>query len=304
MKILLIIILTISTIVGFSQNSINFVDPNATWSVASTYVNANPQNPNFVETTTTVYGFIGDTLIGSDSWLKFYSTRDSNFMDDFTYLGNFREENGFIFFMDTLNSIDTIYNFNLQIGDSISYFFDDESHNLKIENIDSIEIKGEFRKRFFIEEPPYPPMFMSEIWIEGIGSVHGPLFPKYPSVFSDEIPDSLNLTCYKVDNSIVWNNPFYNDCHVNIILSLSEFEKGEFKIFPNPVNDRLTVHIPCNEKGDYTISIIDLNGKILMKEIFTKNGEIEINTTSLKNNLYLLQIEVGNKTYRQKFIKE
>ncbi len=296
--------LTISTIVGFSQNSINFVDPNATWNVAGTFVNANPQNPNFVETTTTVYGFIGDTLIGSDSWLKFYSTPDSNFMDDFTYLGNFREENGFVFFMDTLNSIDTIYNFNLQVGDSVSYSFGDESHNLQIENIDSIEINGEFRKRFFIEEPPYPPMFMSEIWVEGIGSVHGPLFPKYPSVFSDEIPDSLNLTCYKVDNSIVWHNPFYDDCYVSIILSLNEFEKGEFKLFPNPVNDRLTVLIPSNEKGDYIISIIDLNGKILMKEKYTQVGEIEINTSSLKNNLYLLQIEFGNKTYRQKFMKE
>ncbi|MDZ7777868.1 MAG: hypothetical protein U5L09_20765 [Bacteroidales bacterium] len=101
MKKQLIIFLTFSTMIGFSQNSINFVDPNATWNVASTYPNANPENPDFVETTTTVYGFIGDTLIGSELWLKFYSTLDSNFMNDFTYLGNFREENGFVFFMDT-----------------------------------------------------------------------------------------------------------------------------------------------------------------------------------------------------------
>ncbi|PID94750.1 MAG: hypothetical protein CSA95_02320 [Bacteroidetes bacterium] len=304
MKKLLIIFLTISTMIGFSQNSINFVDPNATWNVASTYPNANPENPDFVETTTTVFGFIGDTLIGSESWLKFYSTPDSNFMNNFTYLGNFRGENGFVFFMDTLNSIDTIYNFNLQVGDSVSYPFGYGSHYLQIENIDSIEINGEFHKRFFIEEPPYPPMIMSEIWIEGIGSVHGPLFPKYPRVFSDEIPDSLNLTCYKVDNSIVWNNPFYDDCYISIILSLSEIEKGKFKIFPNPVNDRLTVEIPKKEIGDYMISIIDIHGKILIKENYNQFGKIEINTTSLKNSFYIIQIEFGNKIYRQKFIKE
>ncbi|MDZ7777869.1 MAG: T9SS type A sorting domain-containing protein [Bacteroidales bacterium] len=75
-------------------------------------------------------------------------------------------------------------------------------------------------------------------------------------------------------------------------------------IFPNPVNDRLTVEIPKNEKGDYMISIIDLNGKILMKENYTQVGEIEINTTSLKNSFYIIEIEFENKTYRQKFIKK
>ncbi len=294
----------ISTMIGFSQTPINFVDPDATWNVARTFPNPNPQNPDFAETTTKVFGFIGDTLIGSETWLKFFSTPDSNFMSDFTYLGNLREENGYVYFMDTLNSIDTIYNFNLQIGDSVFYDFGWGSNYLQIENIDSIEISGEYHKRFFIEEPNYPPMLMSEVWIKGIGSVHGPLFPKYPGVFSNEVPDSLNLTCYKIDNSLIWNNPFYDDCYVSIVLSSHEIEKGEFKLFPNPVKDKLKVEIPKNESGNYVISIFDTFGKILMKENFNQDGTIEINTTSLINSLYIMEIEFENKTYRQKFIKE
>ena len=304
MKKLLTIILTISTIIGFSQNPITFVDPNATWNVARTFPNANPQNPNFVETTTKVYGFIGDTLIGSETWEKFYSTPDSNFLSNFTYLGNLREENGTVIFMDTVYSIDTIYNFNLQTGDSVFYDFGFGTNYLQVETIDSIEINGEYHKRFHFEEPNYPPMFLSEIWIEGIGSIHGPLFPKYPGVFSDEIPDSLKLTCYKVDNSVIWSNPFYENCYVSIILSTSEIIESHLKIFPNPVKNELRIEIPKNESGNYVISIFDLFGKTISKKTYNKTEIIEINMTSLKNSFYILQIEFDNKIYRQKFVKE
>jgi len=298
------IIFVLSTMIGTSQTSITFTDPNSTWNVASTYPNPNPQNPDFAETTTMVYGFAGDTLMGGEIWFHISSTPDSNFITDFTYLGNLREENGFVFFIDTMNCIDTIYNFNLQTGDSVFYDFGWGSDYLHIENIDSIVINGQYRKRFFIEEPNYPPMFMSEIWIEGIGSVHGPLFPKYPDIFSDEIPDSLNLTCYKIDNSIIWENPFYDNCYVSIILSANEKDECHFNVFPNPVKDRLIIEITESELKNYTISMVNLFGKVLMNKNYFQSETIEINTTSLKNSIYILQIEFDRSIYRQKIIKE
>ena len=76
MKKLFTLFLIISTHFVFGQTTISFVDPNASWNVARTYPNANPQNPNFVETTTKVYGYIGDTLIGNDLWSKIHFTPD------------------------------------------------------------------------------------------------------------------------------------------------------------------------------------------------------------------------------------
>lgn len=304
MKKLFTLLLIILTSIGFAQNSITFDDPDASWNVASTYPNANPQNPNFVETTTKVYGFMGDTLIGSELWTKIYFTPDSNFISDFTYLGNIKEDNGFVIFMDTLNSTDTIYNFNLQPGDSVAYDFGFGIDYLKVEIIDSIEINGEFYKRFHFEEPNYPPMFLTEVWIEGIGSVHGPLFPRYPGIFSNEIPDSAKLTCYKKDNSIIWNNPYYDNCFISIILSAIELNDENFKIFPSPVKEKLRIEIPNNETGNINISIFDLSGKLLIQKTFNQTGEIEINVTSFEKSFYLLQIEFGKKRYRQKFIKQ
>ena len=303
MKTQFTLILIISTIFGYSQNTINFVDPDVRWNVARTFPNANPQNPGFVETTTKVYGFIGDTIIANETWLKFYSTPDSNFVSDFTYLGNLRSENGIVLFIDTTNAIDTLYNFNLQVGDSVFYDFGWESIYLQIENIDSIEIEGQNYKWFYFEEPQYGFFHMEEVWIEGIGSKHGPLFPKYPGIFSEEIPDSLNLTCYQKDNSIIWSNPYYDGCYVNIILSTKEVLAEVFQIYPNPVYSRLNIKIPAGAGTRNKVSIFDLSGKLLLNRYYNQKGGFEINTTFLENGFYLLKIENSTTTYTQKFIK-
>lgn len=286
----------------FSQNPINFADPYATWNVAKTFPNANPQNPGFVETTTKVHGFMGDTVIASETWLKFYATSDSNFMEGFNYLGSLREENGLVLFMDTLNLLDTIYNFNLQSGDSVFFDFGWESAYLKIESIDSLEIEGEFYKRFFFEEPNFGFFYMDEVWIEGIGSIHGPLFPKYPTIFSEEIPDSLNLTCFKKDNSIIWNNPFYDLCYVSIILSSEEINIETFEIFPNPTTELLNIKYLNNSKIS-SIEIINMHGKTVIYQKIS-NDLNKIDVRELDPGTYFARVFTDKGVAVNKIIKQ
>ncbi len=304
MKKLLLLTFVISTMFAVSQTTTNFVDSKATWNVARTFPNATPEHPSFVETTTKVFGFVGDTTIEGNTWLKLCSTPDSNFTSDFTYLGSLREEGGYVYFIDTLSIMDTLYNFDLQVGDSVFYNFPWDSDYIKVEAIDSIEIEGEYRKRFFMEEPSYLPMYMREVWIEGIGSVHGPLYPKYPQNFLLEMPDSLNLTCYKVDNAIVWNSPFYDDCYINHVLSSNEIEKGKLKLYPNPVTDRLKIEMPRNKSVDCKVSIFDLVGKRQITHFFNRNESIEIDVSPLNKGFYLIEIVFENQKYRQRLVKE
>jgi hypothetical protein len=44
----------------------HFDNSDSKWNVARTYPDANQQNPNFVATTTTVFGCNGDTLINNE----------------------------------------------------------------------------------------------------------------------------------------------------------------------------------------------------------------------------------------------
>lgn len=305
MKKLITLLLIVSTHFVFGQTIINFVDPEATWNVAKTFPNGNPQDPYFIETTTKIYGYQGDTLINNELWLKMHFTYDSNFFTDLIFIGLLKENNGIVVFRDTINIIDTIYNFNLQTGDSVLYNWEFGSEYLKITNIDSVDINSTFHKRFYFNEPSFEPSYLQEVWIAGIGSIHGPLFPKYPVLFSQELPaDSLFTTCYKIENNIIWNNPYYDSCYINIIMSNNELPDNGLRIFPNPVKNELRIEIPTNEIGNYKITIVDLFGKIIMSKIYEHRKTIEINTTSLKSTFYILQVEINNKIYRQKFIKQ
>ncbi|MEO6903731.1 MAG: hypothetical protein ABI315_11385 [Bacteroidia bacterium] len=84
---------------------------------------------------------------------------------------------------------------------------------------------------------------MNEIWIEGIGSIHGPLFPIDPCKFLTEIPDSMMLTCTNVNTQKFWHHPSYKSCYMNIVLDTKNIEDTKLTTFPNPftTNFQLTL---------------------------------------------------------------
>ncbi|MCF8302857.1 MAG: T9SS type A sorting domain-containing protein [Bacteroidales bacterium] len=304
MKKILTLLLIMAGLSAFAQQTSVFVNPEAKWNVAATYPNANPQNPNFVETSTLVYGYLGDTLINNQLWLKIYSTPDSAFLENHTYLGNIREGNERILFMNAEAQIDTVYDFNLSIGDSVFYEFETgQAQYLEIQHVDSIIIKGEYHKRFHFQIPDFPPLELDEVWIEGLGSVHGPLFPANPQLFSSEVPDSTNLTCFELEQAMYWNNPFYEQCYISIILSAPNFAGNSFKIYPNPVEKRLRIEFQDDKEVNGRLYIYDFTGKIVYSSVLNKERFQYVNTSLLKQGIYLLEINTGSTLYRNKLIK-
>jgi hypothetical protein len=305
MKKLLILFVLISANC-FGQSAITFVDTSATWNVAKTYPGGDIGHPNFIATVTRVYGFNGDTLIGSNVWNKIYSTSDSSFSSNLTYLGKLREENSLVLFMDTNSIIDTIYNFNLQTGDSVYYGLPLGNTYLYVSSTDSININNVFHKRIIFSESNGGFQKLKEIWIEGIGSIHGPLFPANPRLFETEMPDSIILTCYKINDTAIWINPNYNDCYINIVLSVNDFQESHENIiaFPNPVTNELKIELPKNTIEEYLVSIYDITGRLVLTKSYILKGQLAINTRDLKDGFYILQISSGVDTYRTKFIKQ
>ena len=253
--ILLSILLLPTILLGQVINHFDNLD--SKWNVAKTYPAANQQNPNFVATTTTVYGFQGDTLINSEQWFKLYSTSDSLFQSNLSYRGLLREENNKVFYLDTLNQLDTLYDFSLNVGDSVLFdLYGTYPEWLKVINVDSIQINGDYYRRLKFEEPSISAFdWLDEEWIEGIGSKHGPLFPAFPVKFSEEIPDSMLVTCTFSNNQQVWQHQSYPSCYVNIVLSVDQLELFDFKIYPNPFTDR--IHIENIDLQQYELTILN-----------------------------------------------
>lgn len=273
------------------------------WNVAKTYPAANQQNPNFVATTTTVYGFQGDTLINSEQWFKLYSTSDALFQSNLLYRGLLREENNKVFYLDTLNQLDTLYNFSLNVGDSVLFdLYGTFPEWLKVVNVDSVQISGEYYRRLKFAEPTMNAFDeLNEIWIEGIGSIHGPLFPNFPVKFSQEMPDSMLVTCTFSNNQQVWQHLSYPSCYVNIVLSIDQLELFDFKIYPNPFTDR--IHIENNGLPQYRLSVLNSLGQTA-KQIQINNDNQTIDLTDLTPGIYFLRIDSGDNTKTIKMIKK
>ncbi len=298
--IMLSILLLPSILWGQVINHFDNLD--SKWNVAKTYPAANQQNPNFVATTTTVFGFQGDTIINSEQWFKIYSSNDSLFQNDLLYRGLLRAENSKVFYLDTLNQLDTLYDFSLNVGDSVLFdLYGMYPEWLQVVNVDSIQINGNYYKRLKFAEPTMNAFDeFNEVWIEGIGSIHEPLFPNFPIKFSQETPDSMLVTCSFSNSQQVWQHPSYQSCYVNIVLSIDQFELYDFKIYPNPLTDR--IHIKNSGLQQYKLTILNSLGQTIKQTQVNNENQI-IDLTELKAGIYLLRINDRELIKTMKIIK-
>lgn len=279
----------------------HFQNSTSKWFVADTYPNANQQNPSFVETSTTVYGFQGDSIDQGTQWFKTYSSSDSAFTTNLEYQGLLREENGYVFFQNATGSTDTLYNFNLELGDSVLYnFWGQFEEYIHVVEIDSVSINGEMYKSLSFDEPIFGFFLMDEKWIEGIGSVHGPLFPLNPEAFSDgEMPDSLELVCSHVDELLYWENQFYDQCLVNIILGSEDIQTAALDIYPNPATERFFIR-QAHKSGQY--SVRDILGKqVLVGQIQSDNQSVDL--SGLQSGIYFVTVQLKGTTLTKEIIK-
>ena len=90
---------------------------------------------------------------------------------------------------------------------------------------------------------------------------------------------------------------------VDTSLTNEEFEASfQGSIFPNPAND--TLYINCGKLDrNYTFTLIDLQGKIILKKVFEMANQTEsISITEIPKGIYLAVIESAENKYTKKII--
>lgn len=295
-----------SLLFGQIINHFNHLD--SRWNVAKTFTAATQEHPFFAATTTTIFGFQGDTLINNKQWYKIFSTNDSLFQSNLIYRGLLRTENKLILYRDTSNQVDTLYDFNLKLGDSVLFnIYGLFPERLAVIKIDSIQLNGKQYKRFQFEEPSMSAFdWLNEAWIEGIGSIHGPLFPHSPRKFSEEVRDSMFLTCSYSDKQQIWQHPSYSKCYVNIVLGLQKKELLKFKIYPNPFSNKISLENTNSESqrpSGLNLTILNSIGQPV-KQIKVTSNKQTIDLSELNDGVYLLKINDQKSTATMKIIKK
>jgi hypothetical protein len=280
-----------------------FPDSNATWS--STYDDINSGS---------IYDMFyleGDTIMEGRSYSKIY-----NFIGwtQRNYVGGIRQDTAakriyaklvnwmypiyppsIFLFSDTSDVL--LYDFSLEIGDSIlipSIFF--YYQYLYVNNIDSIEIQGNYRKYLVLNSSIHP--WINSYWIEGIGSLNGLFWPRFDQEFS-----ICNLACmtqeaitlYAIDGAI--NCPYYPNSIPNIK------DDQRLILYPNPVQDYLYLKVRNINSKDFTCEIYDFTGNLIVQKSKISIEQSHIDVSSLKEGIYIIQIEIESQFYNFKFIK-
>ncbi len=200
----------------------------------------------------------------------------------------YREANNVVYKAE--NNIEGIvYNFNLQVGDSIVNDPNISHFPLYVTKIDTIVFEdNKPRKRLTLKCEDEGKEYY---WVECIGGF-SETFNAGICTISDA--DQLNLRCFFESSFQVYHDNSIEDC---LITSTEEISNDpSIKIYPNPTNAYISVTV--NNKIDQ-IKVLNSYGQILKIE---KSVSL-IDLSNLGKGVYFLEIFSNNKKFVKKILK-
>jgi hypothetical protein len=184
------------------------------------------QNSNWIK-------FEGDTTINETVFKKIFRS-DDEFHENWYCDGAIREDSIKKVFIHKENKESLLYDFNLNIGDSIINYY---GHYLYVIKVDTVEI-GYFNKplrRIFLSYRKNEEPYWWNSWIEGIGSFEGILLG---SANIGRVGAVYRLVCYYENDTLKYQNDHHSFC----------FPKGYYEgIYTHASNENCIKVIVSNE---------------------------------------------------------
>ena len=273
--------------VANSQNYQPLLEENRSWSTVDEYYHLNFGGANRSHH----YYLNGDTIIESISFFRIYKIDDYYSTDNM--VGFVREDTlKRVYFRDLQENEGLIYDFNVNINDTIEYTY------MGIHSIMAV-VTG--ISEFDGTDPPRRSIELQEIegtttetWIEGIGSSQGLL--ESGAEISGLVGADFELLCHHEDDSLIYLNPRFSGCSwpLNVGINPLEGQKQEHEpvIYPNPAKERIWIN--SQSSFPLKIEIIDLNGQIVFTESIHNNNQLIILNENLQG-LYIYRISDNNK---------
>ena len=91
---------------------------------------------------------------------------------------------------------------------------------------------------------------------------------------------------------------------INNTLSFDDTLRSNFKVIPNPFNEKITITFDSfNINDTYEISIFDLSGKRIFSNYLTKNN-YDLNLKEIRSGIYILKLKSNQKIVTKRIIKK
>jgi hypothetical protein len=249
------------------------------------------------------YAVFGDTIINSTLYTKIYKMYDSTILHpNSTYFAAIREnENKQVFCLIPGFSESILYDFNLNVGDTIFYniggglyhnevdFWDENHYKIVSEKDSMLLLNNQYRRKWV-----YEGTMGYQTWIEGIGSIswYGLFNPLITAMLLNG--DGYQFACFKENDTVLYlNNMFCDQCFCQLYTGLEEQNirnEKSITLFPNPACDKITIQINETYNSICKLEIFDLFGKKQIEKTISFNNEIEIELENLKDGIYLIKI--------------
>ena len=229
----------------------------------------------------------GDTLLNELTYKKL-------FIGDHNYYGCIREnENKFyaelVFYEPQELGEILLYDFSVSVGDTIISNTTEGilSHSPIITEIDTIELENnEKRKLFFLNGG-------EDIWIEGIGSIYGLLFPAFSYVTNYT---TTHLVCFKQNEVVYYRDDALclNDCcSLSTNIQPIRNQKMNVRCYPNPTSGKVIIKLPDGIDNKALI-LTDITGKKKWEKKKFSDNSFELDLSYFDNGIYTLTIKGKN----------
>jgi hypothetical protein len=281
-------ILGFVVLMSFTAFGQQFISENKQWNVKASGM---PLSIN-----TEIYKFRGDTLVDGLVYNLLYYSGDST--STWHYQGMLREDQNKVYFIRPNSPERLLYDFNLEIGDnSFTTNFICEEIPITVTGIDTIHINGQDRKRWHISVGSSS----LDFWIEGIGSLSGPIHSHYEYCIVCPV---WELLCYYENESPVYIMPYQTTCFIRSVGLNEHTGKSVLVIKPNPVKQGSSFTVETTSTP-MKISVYNSVG-ILVENIEPgKDNRIQLSTDHLKPGFYFITIvDEANQKTTQKLLIE
>ncbi len=207
-------------------------------------------------------------------------------------------------YLQNTNSFGLLYNFNAQLGDTITLTVDDimtgtSNIYLVIDSIGTAIINGLNKNIYHWSQINFPWNYdFSGSAIEDIGNITF-LFPQYGPCD----PYAYGLRCYQDSIVGLYQTGIATSC--NVVTDVNELSSSNLtSISPNPFSTSININSENLKEDDYTISVYDLPGKIIYqtKKQFSNKTSVEL--SDLTKGIYFLKITGNHFAATKKILKQ
>jgi hypothetical protein len=226
-------------------------------------------------------------------WVSYDSLVSWNFQ------GLLREEADIVYYRPPNSSEGVLYDFTLEIGDSAlvrNIFCGVEEIPIHIVNIDTVEYFGKSLRRWHLGADGN----VEELWIEGIGSLNGPLYTKYWYCIVCPI---WELLCFHNNDTLEFIAEGETGCYHSSVGINDRYGKGDdLIILPNPVMKGSEISVETATKP-VSIALFNSAGLLIRTINPVNDKKTFIETSSFESGLYFITVMTNdNKKVTKKIL--